>query len=74
MRWTTTRTAHPALIDGAVFAFVQGTDPEAVLLIEAVRRDDRTVWQYAFGRRDRLQRRGAARPLGRLDLSDHLLE
>jgi len=41
---------HPDLIDGALFAFVQGTDPEAVLLIEAVRDGGRTVWQYAFGR------------------------
>jgi hypothetical protein len=41
---------HPDLIDGAVFAFVQGTDPEAVLLVEAVRRDGRGVWQAAFGR------------------------
>ena len=38
------------LVDGAVFAFVQGTDPEVVLIIEAVRRGDRTAWQYAFAR------------------------
>src|SRR5215210_4623272 len=44
------KAAHPELVDGAVFAFVQGTDPEAVLLLEAVRRGDRTGWQYAFGR------------------------
>jgi hypothetical protein len=40
----------PNLIDGAVFAFVQGTDPEAVLLIENVRHGDRSVWQFAFAR------------------------
>jgi hypothetical protein len=45
-----TKGAHPDLIDGALFAFVQGTDPEVVLLVEAVRRGDRTGWQYAFGR------------------------
>ncbi len=37
-------------IDGAVFAFVQGTDPEAILLLEAVHPDGRPRWQYAFGR------------------------
>jgi len=37
-------------IDGAVFAFVQGTDPEAILLLEAVHPDGRPRWQYAFAR------------------------
>jgi hypothetical protein len=44
------KAAHPDLVDGAVFAFVQGTDPEVVLLLEAVHQGDRTGWQYAFGR------------------------
>ena len=44
------KDAHPDLIDGVMFAFVQGTDPEAVLMLEAVRRGDKTAWQYAFGR------------------------
>jgi hypothetical protein len=44
------KTVHPDLIDGALFAFVQGTDPEAVLLVEAIRQGDRTDWQYAFAR------------------------
>ena len=44
------KAAHPDLIDGAVFAFVQGTDPEAVLLVEAVRQGGGIGWQYAFGR------------------------
>jgi hypothetical protein len=44
------KAAHPDLVDGAMFAFVQGTDPEAVLMLEAVQRGDRTTWQYAFGR------------------------
>jgi len=44
------KPAAPDLIDGAVFAFVQGTDPEAVLMIEALRRDGKPAWQYAFGR------------------------
>lgn len=44
------QTAPADLIDGAVFAFVQGTDPEAVLLLEAVRSEGRPAWQFAFGR------------------------
>jgi hypothetical protein len=42
---------HPELRDGAVFAFVQGTDPEILLLLEAVAEDERPPrWQYAFAR------------------------
>jgi hypothetical protein len=37
-------------IDGGVFGFVQGTDPEAILLLEAVHPDGRPRWQYAFAR------------------------
>ena len=40
-----------AVVDGAVFAFVMGTDPESLLLIEAVRQDSSPVWKYAFVRR-----------------------
>ena len=39
------------LVDGAVFAFVMGTDPESLLLIEAVNQGDVAKWQYAFVRR-----------------------
>lgn len=39
------------VIDGAVFAFVTGTDPEVLLLIEAVKAGASTTWQYAFVRR-----------------------
>jgi hypothetical protein len=38
------------LRDGALFAFVQGTDPEALLQVEAVMVGDRPRWQYAFAR------------------------
>src|SRR5262245_31187209 len=41
---------HPNLRDGALFAFVQGTDPEVLLLVEAVVAGDRSRWQYAFAR------------------------
>jgi hypothetical protein len=37
-------------IDGGVFAFVQGTDPEAILLLEAVHSDGSSRWQYGFAR------------------------
>lgn len=38
------------LLDGAVFAFVTGTDPEALLLLEATK-GDTPAWQYTFIRR-----------------------
>jgi hypothetical protein len=41
---------HPNLHDGALFAFVQGTDPEVLLLMEDVVLNDRPRWQYAFAR------------------------
>jgi hypothetical protein len=45
------QTERSKLIDGALFAFVQGTDPEVVLVLEAVPRDARSEWQYALTRR-----------------------
>ena len=41
----------PELLDGAIFAFVQGTDPETFLLIEAARIEGTYKWQYALARR-----------------------
>jgi hypothetical protein len=38
------------LLDGAVFAFTQGTDPESLLLIEAIPGQERSEWQFAFVR------------------------
>jgi hypothetical protein len=38
------------VIDGALFAFVQGTDPETFLLIEARRVDGKPQWRYALAR------------------------
>jgi hypothetical protein len=40
----------PSLQDGGMFAFVMGTDPEVVLVLEAVEREGKLVWQYAFAR------------------------
>ncbi|MBI5757085.1 MAG: hypothetical protein HZA46_01055 [Planctomycetales bacterium] len=39
------------VLDGAVFAFVQGTDPESLLLLEAFKKGDGFEWQFAFVRR-----------------------
>ena len=39
------------VLDGAVFAFVQGTDPESLFLIEAFKKGDGFKWQFAFVRR-----------------------
>jgi hypothetical protein len=38
------------LIDGAIFAFVMGTDPEAFLLLEARRAKDAVRWQFGLAR------------------------
>lgn len=38
------------LIDGAVFAFAQGTDPEMLLLLEARAEGAAREWQYALAR------------------------
>lgn len=45
------KPARP-LVDGAVFAFVTGVDPEALLMIEAVASESGPpAWQYGFVRR-----------------------
>jgi len=38
------------VLDGALFVFVQGTDPEVFLMIEARRDGPRWQWQYALAR------------------------
>jgi hypothetical protein len=43
-------TNRNELLDGALFAFVQTTDPEVLLLIEARSVGGAPVWQYAFAR------------------------
>jgi hypothetical protein len=40
----------PKLLDGALFAYVLGTDPEAVLVLEAIGTAEKAGWQYAFAR------------------------
>jgi hypothetical protein len=43
--------ADPKLLDGALFAYVLGTDPEAVLVLEAIGTAEKADWQYASGLR-----------------------
>jgi hypothetical protein len=43
-------TNRPDLIDGALFAFVQTTDPEVLLLLEARPIDGKAAWHYALAR------------------------
>ena len=38
------------VLDGAVFAFVQGTNPEAVVVVEAVRKDGVLRWRCGISR------------------------
>lgn len=44
------KTDADGIVDGAVFAFVQGTDPEVLLVLEARRNDGDTRWEYGFAR------------------------
>ena len=37
-------------VDGAIFAYVISTDPGAMLIIDAVRVDDKMRWRYGFAR------------------------
>jgi hypothetical protein len=43
-------TDGKTVLDGAIFSFALGTDPEALLLIEARRSEGDWQWQYAFAR------------------------
>jgi hypothetical protein len=43
-------STDPAVLDGGLFAFVEGTDPEVFLLLEARRRDGGYGWDYALAR------------------------
>jgi hypothetical protein len=49
------------LIDGALFAFVEGTDPEVFLLIEARRTEKGVEWQYGLARMNSIACRVAHR-------------
>ena len=38
------------VIDGAMFAFVEVTDPEAWIILEAVKSEEKTTWRYGLAR------------------------
>jgi hypothetical protein len=38
------------VVDGAIFSFALGTDPEVLLLVECQKENDCEVWKSAFGR------------------------
>lgn len=43
-------STDPLVVDGAMFAFTNGTDPDVFLLIEARRISERHEWQFAVAR------------------------
>jgi hypothetical protein len=43
-------TGEGDVVDGALFAFVMGTDPEVLLLLEARRSSEKLSWQYGLAR------------------------
>jgi hypothetical protein len=45
---------HHGVIDGALFALVEATDPEALLVLEARESGGEAEWQYAFARMNSL--------------------
>lgn len=49
------------VLDGALFAFVQGTDPEAFLLLEARTEGNQWQWQYALVQMNSVQFEGTYR-------------
>jgi hypothetical protein len=51
----TERRVDDELLDGAILSFVQGTDPEILLIMEARRDRTRSFWQYALARFSDLQ-------------------
>ncbi len=59
-------------MDGAVFAFANGTNPEVLLVLEAQRRGGSApVWKYAAGP---LTRAEPTLRLGRQDVWTHLFK
>jgi hypothetical protein len=67
-------TSRPDLPDGALFAFVQTTDPEVLLLIEARPAGGALAWHYALARMSMVNLRAQhkERPVWRVDWVDQL--
>lgn len=57
-------STDPEVLDGGLFAFVEGTDPEVILLIEARKAPDGPRWEFASARMNscamRLEHEGRA--------------
>lgn len=53
-------SAEAEIVDGAMFVFVEGTDPEAYLLLEATG-GEQPGWQFAFARMNIVEFRGLYR-------------
>jgi hypothetical protein len=51
----------PDVIDGAIFAFVHGTDPEALLILEARQANEAPHWEFALARLNNDDIRGSFR-------------
>ncbi len=51
------KSTNPDIVDGAVFVFVEGTDPEVVLLLEARKRDSPVRFHFAAARLNHLHLR-----------------
>lgn len=60
-------SADEGIVDGAVFALTQGTNPEAIALIEAVKKEDSLQWQVAV---TRLSQYGSRAKLDEVILAD----
>lgn len=48
-------SSDPEVLDGAIFAFVEGTDPELLILIEARKSKNGFTWHYTIGRMNSIQ-------------------
>jgi hypothetical protein len=54
-------STDPSLLDGTLFVFTDGTDPEVWLIIEAHETGDGFKWQYGMARMNWVQLRGFRR-------------
>jgi hypothetical protein len=52
-RPATPEDSMPEYLDGALFAFVEGTDPEVLLVLEAVQAGDAPQWKFGLARMNR---------------------
>jgi len=50
-------STNPEVIDGGLFVFVEGTDPEVILIIEAIRGPSGPEWRYAAARLNSIELR-----------------